>query len=342
MLGGRLACLLAVGTLSAAPVESGAAPAKRQRRSVTRRPSAVPTLVLPPRATDRDRAVGEASLRALGRASGAVVAMDPDTGRVVALVNPANGLFKAYTPCSVFKIVVAIAGLSEGVIDRQSTHVCTDGCWMWPGHGPIDLRRALAVSCNPYFEQIGVKLGWEKIERYAQLLGLGTVSGINLTGETPGKVPQSVPASQVGHVSSHATGVAASAVQVAALLSATINGGVLYRPQVGPAEGFVPQERWRLPPGTVIDGLADGFLSAVNEGSALRAFDPEVVVAGKTGSCSHVGWFASYAPAEHPRLVIVVFLRGSNGHQASAVAGRIYQEIYRTGALPGQVAAGGS
>ncbi|MGH2687655.1 MAG: penicillin-binding transpeptidase domain-containing protein, partial [Actinomycetota bacterium] len=180
------------------------------------------------------------------------------------------------------------------------------------------------------------------VQRYAQLLGLGSVSGINLTGETAGKLPGSVPPAQVGHVSSHATGVTASAVQVAALLSATINGRVLYRPQLGPAEGFVAQERWRLPPGTVIDGLADGFLSAVNEGSAVRAFDPEVVVAGKTGSCSRVGWFASYAPGQRPRLVVVVFLRGSNGHQASAVAGRIYQELYPTGVPPGQVAAGGS
>src|SRR5262245_22690965 len=329
MLTGRVACLLAGATLLATSLEAAAAP-RRVRRSVAR-PPAVPTLILPPRATDRDRAVGEASLKALGRASGAVVAMDPDTGRVVALVNPTEALFKAYCPCSVFKIVVAIAGLSERVIDTRTTHACTDGCWMWAGHGPIDLRRALAVSCNPYFEWIGEQLGYEKVQHYARLLGLGTASGINLTGETAGTVPESVPASQVGHLSSHASGITASAVQIAALLSATINGGVLYRPQIGPAEGFVPQERWRLPPGTVIDGLADGFLSAVNEGSASRAFDPDVVVAGKTGSCSHVGWFASYAPGQRPRLVIVVFLRGSNGHQASAVAGRIYQELYRSG-----------
>jgi len=56
------------------------------------------------------------------------------------------------------------------------------------------------------------------------------------------------------------------------------------------------------------------------------------VVAGKTGSCSHVGWFASYAPADQPEIVVVVFLRPGNGHLASAVAGRIYQEIYKPSA----------
>ena len=75
--------------------------------------------------------------------------------------------------------------------------------------------------------------------------------------------------------------------------------------------------------------MAEGFMSAVNEGSASSAFDPDVVVGGKTGSCSNVGWFASYAPADRPEIVVVVFLRGSNGHHASAVAGRIYQELYR-------------
>ncbi len=76
-------------------------------------------------------------------------------------------------------------------------------------------------------------------------------------------------------------------------------------------------------------GLANGFISAVNEGSANPAFDPDVVVAGKTGSCSQLGWFASYAPADQPEIVIVVFVRRGNGHLASSVAGRIYEDLYK-------------
>ena len=106
------------------------------------------------------------------------------------------------------------------------------------------------------------------------------------------------------------------------------------------AQGFTPKERWRLPSGTVLRGLADGFLSAVNEGSAAEAFDPDIVVAGKTGTCAGVGWFASYAPADKPEIVTVVFLRSATGHQASSVGGRLYQELYK--GLPATVTAGGA
>jgi penicillin-binding protein 2 len=298
-------------------------------RSSTPRSFFVPPLVLSGDASPRDREVGEACLKALGKRRGSVVAMEPRTGRVIALVNPEVGFFQAYTPCSVFKIVVAIAGLTEGIITPQTIHDCHGGCWTWPGHGPIDLRRALAVSCNPYFEWIGERLGYAKIEHYARLLGLGEVSGMNLTGECAGRLPEEVGPERVGHLSSHATGVATSVVQIAVLLSATINGGIVYQPQIAGAETFVPKERWRLPQGTVLGGLRDGFLAAVNEGSAITAFDPDVVVAGKTGSCSRLGWFASYVASEQNEMVVVVFLRPGNGHLASTIAGQIYHELYK-------------
>ncbi len=259
-----------------------------------------------------------------------------------ALVNPVDAMQRAYQPCSVFKIVVAIAGLSEGVITPETTYRCQRGCWMWAGHGPIDLRRALAVSCNPYFEWVGEQLGYDEIQRYARLLGLGEPSGINLTGETPGRLPASVRPDAVGHLSSHASGIATSAVQLAVLISAAINGGVVLQPTLSGPRDFAPRERWRLPAGTRFDGLADGFLAAVNEGSASAAFDPEVAVAGKTGTCSSLGWFASYAPADHPELVVVVFLRRGSGHRASAVAGEIFRELFTSaGALASAPAGAG-
>ena len=292
------------------------------------RAAAAPTVITPPSASTRDVAIAEACRHGLGSTAGAVLALEPQTGRVIALVNPTYGLFNAYQPCSVFKIVVAIAGLTEGVITPETTYRCTKGCWVWPGHGVVNLRRALAVSCNTYFEWVGEQLGYPRIQKYAHLLGLGTASGVNLTGETVGRLPDSVRPELVGHLSSHAAGITTSALQLGVLLSATINGGIIFQPQVGPAAGFVPKERWRLPAGTVVNGLAEGFISAVNEGSASSAFDPDVVVAGKTGSCSQLGWFASYAPADHPEVVVVVFVRRGNGHLASAIAGRIYQELY--------------
>ena len=324
-----LAALLAVPPLSAGG--PAARPGKRgaPRRAAVRRPPAPPALVVPAGADTDDLEVAEAARLGLGRVPGSVVAMDPYTGRVMAVVNPGLGVTSAFQPCSVFKIVVAVAGLTEGVITPESTFDCDGGCWLWPGHGPINLRRALAVSCNPFFERVGERLGYETVQRYSGLLGLGAPSGINLERETPGRVPAFVSPSRVGHVSSHAAGVTTSAVQLAVLLSATINGGAVLEPQVAPPQGFVRRERWRLPQTSVLGQLAEGFLGAVNEGSASSAFDPDVVVAGKTGTCAGVGWFASYAPADRPQIVLVVFVRPGSGHLASAVAGRIYQNLYK-------------
>ncbi|HET8648329.1 MAG TPA: penicillin-binding transpeptidase domain-containing protein, partial [Vicinamibacteria bacterium] len=284
-------------------LEAPAARMRRKTRSKPRRarvyrPPAPPSLVVPVAASTQDLAVGEACRRGLEGVNGAALAMDPHTGRVLAVVNPGLAVSSAYQPCSVFKIVVAVAGLTEGVITPDTVYNCAGGCWMWPGHGPVNLRRALANSCNPYFEWVGERLGYAKVHHYAQRLGLGTPSGINLGPEASGRLPLFVSASQVGHLSSHAEGIATSAVQLAVLLSATINGGIVYQPQLSSPQGFVPRERWRLSPQTVVGGLTDGFLGAVNEGSAATAFDPDVVVAGKTGTCAGLGWFASYAPAD--------------------------------------------
>ena len=129
----------------------------------------LPAVVVPAAASARDLEIGEACRpRARRTRSGAVVAMDPYTGRVISIVNPQRRAWpRAYQPCSVFKIVVAVAGLTEGVITPETIHNCNGGCWMWPGHGPIDLRRALAQSCNPYFEGVGERLGYERVQRYA-------------------------------------------------------------------------------------------------------------------------------------------------------------------------------
>lgn len=309
-----------------------AASATRRSRAARRppRPPAPPSLVLPVSASSRDLAVGEACRRGLEGVNGGAIAMDPRTGRVLAVVNPGVTVSNAYQPCSVFKIVVAIAGLSERAITPETIYNCRGGCWMWPGHGPVDLRRALANSCNPYFEAVGERVGWATVQHYGQLLGLGVPSGINMPEEAGGRLPLFVPPSQVGHVSSHAAGVSTSAVQLGVLLSAALNGGRVFQPQVSGPTNFAPRERWRLPPETVTAGLTEGFLGAVNEGSASTAFDPEIEVAGKTGTCAGLGWFASYAPAEAPEIVLVVFVRPGSGHLASTVGGRIFQYLYKT------------
>jgi len=319
-----LLALLATGSAQAQAPKSAAARARVARWAA----------LLPPDPSERDLVVGEACRKGLGGIQGAVVAMDPKTGRVMSLINPVHGMLNAYQPCSVFKIVTAIAGLSEAVINPDTSFYCTKGCWSWSGHGQINLRRALAVSCNPYFQQVGERVGFFKMQQYAQLLGLGAPTGINVDGESSGWFPTFVKPEGMALLSSHAEGIRTTPVQIATLLSATLNGGILFQPQLAGPNGFVAHERWRLPEGTSINGLAEGFMGAVNEGTASSAFDPDIVVAGKTGTCASVGWFASYAPADKPEVVIVVFMRFGSGHGASAIAGRIYHELFRSQSTP--------
>jgi len=325
-----LLLLLPQLTDAASRTRRGRQKASSTRRAGPRRPPGPPALVVPAAASARDVAVSEAARHGLGSLQGAVVAMDPYTGRVLTVLNPYLGLSTAYEPCSVFKVVVAIGGLTEHVVTPDTVYNCAGGCWFWPGHGPINLRRALAVSCNPYFEWVGEQLGYERIQKYAYLLGLGSPTGVNLPDEAAGRIPLTVPLSGVGHLSSHAKGVGTTAIQLAVLMSAVVNGGIVFEPQLSGSAGFVPKERWRLPPQVVMGGLTEGFLGAVNEGSAANAFDPDVIVAGKTGTCAGVGWFASYAPADKPEMVTVVFVRPGTGHVASAVAGRMYQYLYKS------------
>ena len=153
--------------------------------------------------------------------------MDPYTGRVITVVNPGLAVETAYQPCSVFKIVVAVAGLTEGVITPETR---------------LQLRRRLLAVAGTRPHQPAPRAGpvvqsvlrgggraarlREGAAATPQLLGLGTPSGINLQRETAGRVPLFVGPPRVGHVSSHAKGIATSAVQLAVLLSATINGGI--------------------------------------------------------------------------------------------------------------------
>lgn len=301
--------------------------AKKARKRAPARPIPVSVLA-PPEASPFDFKVVEATRTAIRKRSNvAVVVMDPWTGRVLAIGNPQTGLFTAYQPCSVFKLVVAVAGLTEGVITRDTRYNCSNGCWLSPGHGPIDLGRALAVSCNPYFEWVGERLGFDTVRNYSRLLGLGTPTGINLSGETAGVIPTVVPSGGLGHMSSHAQGVKTSAMQIAVLMSALVNGGVIHEPQFVAPEAVTAKVRSRFSAPSILALLSPGLFSSVTEGSAQRAFDPGFVATGKTGSCSGVGWFASSLGYPRSEMVVVTLVRGGNGSAASAVAAEFYRAL---------------
>ncbi len=161
--------------------------------------------------------------------NGALVAMDPKTGRILAMVskpsfepdifarnilpeewkslveNPHHplqnkGIQGQYPAGSTFKIVTAIAGLESGMITPDTQFICKGAfpygnrdfrCWKEGGHGAISLHRAIVESCDIYFYQVGLKVGVDLIAHYANEFNLGRVTGISLPHEKPGTVPSS-------------------------------------------------------------------------------------------------------------------------------------------------------
>src|SRR2546423_2021391 len=211
---------------------------------------------------------------------GAVVAIDPRNGEVLAMVsspafNPnvyskrfsrdtwkliASNPFKVelnraiqglYSPGSVFKAVMAMAGLSDRAIDPSTTFTCGGSavffgrrfrCYKREGHGTLAVANALKVSCDIFFYNTGARLGVDKIAEYAHSLTFGEVSKIDLDGEKAGLVPSTDWATQKQHrkwypsetisVSIGQGPLIVTPLQVANMMASIANGGTVYRPHV--------------------------------------------------------------------------------------------------------------
>lgn len=173
--------------------------------------------------------IQKAAEDAMADKAGAVVAMEVNSGRLLALVSapalPLNkfeggiptpiwrGLLEdpktplinkpiqgQYPPGSTYKIITALAGLEEKVITPETVHYCPGflnfgnrryGCWKKGGHGAVNLNKAISESCDVYFYQVGQKLGVDTLARYAAMFGLGRKTGIKLEHEKDGLVPTS-------------------------------------------------------------------------------------------------------------------------------------------------------
>ena len=284
-----------------------------------------------------DPVVRQAAINALGNMNGTVLAIQPTSGRILAMVNQKLALSSGAQPCSTIKLSVALAALSEGIITKE-TQVRLGG------RSHMNLTLALAHSNNAYFEAVGRKLGFEKVAYYAHLYGLGELAGYHIPGETPGVYPrQEIPAKLggVGKMCSFGEGVSMTPLQLGALVTAISNGGTLYYLQhpTTPAEvaNFQPIVKRHLNIAGLIPEISDGMAGAVEYGTARRVlinFKEEEVL-GKTGTCSRAGtrfgWFASYANTSAGRIVVVVFLEGGRptfGPKAAEIAGRMYRNLY--------------
>jgi len=331
---------------------------------------------------------------------GSAVAMDADTGEILALVsapsyNPnlfARGiaskewrdllaspndplqnraLQNTYQPGSVFKIVVALAALEEGLVDPDETVVCNGRtrinnevkrCWRAGGHGPVNLHEALVDSCNIYFYHLGQKLGIERLAKQARRWGLGHPTGIELEGEKSGLVPDREWSLATrgtdwypGETVSVAIGqgpLLMTSMQAAVMMAAIANGGEIVTPHLVLGEEHEKTSLHVDPEN--LEVVRHALWAVVNDkGTAGSARVAGLDVAGKTGTAQVIrqksqidsedlpyefrdhAWFASFATRGEKRLAVVVFVEhGGHGGSAAAPLARTLYETY-FGSLPG-------
>jgi len=284
-----------------------------------------------------DPVVRAAAIDALGNMNGTALAIDPSSGRILAMVNQKLALSSGAEPCSTIKLAVGLAALDEGLVTRD-TPVNLGG------HYTMTLTKALALSVNPYFETLGRMLGFERVKHYANMFGLGELAGYNIQGEQLGVYPdRALPEAQggVGRMCSFGESISMTPLQLGALVSAIANGGTLYylqHPQTaGEIAAFEPKVKRILDIAPLIPEMHDGMEGAVNYGTArsLRANFHEFPVLGKTGTCSNngtrFGWFASYAETPSGRIVTVIFLEGGRptfGPKAAELTGAFYRGLW--------------
>jgi len=280
-----------------------------------------------------DLDVRRAAVEALGPLNGAVVVSDPNTGRILTMVNQKLALSDGYQPCSTIKVPVAFAALSEGIIEPETMRKIY-------GRTKINLTQALAKSNNQYFAGLGEELGYQKVSYYAHLFGLGEKAGLDIPGEHAGHFPAEPPKNGgMGMLTSFGEEISLTPLQLAAFMGSIANGGTLYYLQhprsMEDVANFVPRVKRRLDIATQITQVEPGMRGAVQYGTARRinaiTEDP---IKGKTGTCSdrrtHLGWFGSFDEVNGRKVVVAVLLTGGKpciGPAAAGVAGNVYKNL---------------
>ena len=313
------------------------------------------------------------------------VVMDPRTGDVLAMAsrpsyNPnkfwqANdeawrnrAISSVYEPGSTFKAMVAGTALQEGVVAPNMTFydpghidVSEKRIQNWNGEsfGNVTFTDIVKNSINTCFAQIGLWLGGEKLNEYAEKFGFGQATGIELPGEESGilfanpkeMVSSDVATMAIGH------SIAVTPLQLVTAMSAVANDGVLLKPhiikQITNADGSVYKEYGREEVHRVIDSATDKTLVGLLEqvvatGGGSKAAVKGYRIAGKTGTAQkinehtsgymegrYIASFCGFAPVENPELVVLVVIddpsAGSfyGGQIAAPVARDIFSQLFR-------------
>jgi penicillin-binding protein 2 len=266
------------------------------------------------------------------------------------MVNRASG--GMYTPGSVFKPVVALAGLENGLLTPEDAYFCPGHyvigggrkyCWLHRGHGLLDLQGAIQHSCNVYFFHASLKMGHETIVHMAQALGLGQPTGIALDVDVPGLVPDEAwkrgrigdgwRAGDTLNLSIGQGWVTVTPLQMAMVTAALANQGTLYAPRLVLATRPGGEEAFRAEPPVVAnrlnwsersrrvvrEGMYDVVMSPTGTGRLARV--PGIEVAGKTGTAEYGpsalnkkrGWMIAFAPFREPRYAVAVVVDDAEG-----------------------------
>jgi len=277
-----------------------------------------------------------------------------------------------YPPGSTFKVITAIAGLQENIISQLTTFTCT-GVWdelsqpfkCWGVHGESDLKRAIIMSCDTYFYNVGYlfyKANSQGMQNWARQMGLGKETGVDLPGEAVGRIPDPEWKARVGETDIDKMWMPGNSVnfsigqgdilvtplQLATVYSEIANGGREVKPHVGmrvedqvtgkPSVSLQPEGGMQLPVSTdtlkaVQEGLAGATATGTTVGDTWVGFNTPV--SGKTGTAqvsgkSDYAWYAAYAPSNNPQYVVVVLIEqgGGGGSVAAPTARKVMESIF--------------
>ena len=244
-----------------------------------------------------------------------------------------------YEPGSTFKILTLAAAIDSGNADLNSTFFCNGGyivngerikCWKHAGHGSQDLTKATENSCNCCFMQLALRMGVSEFYDYLYAFGLGQKTGDIFDGESSGIVTNEkyVTENDLARIG-FGQSVAVTPVQLAAAVSAAVNGGYLYSPyiveQVVSSDGTVIEQADPSPVRQVISGETSATVrqilqSVVDNGTGRNAKIEGYYVGGKTGTAqkydeygrvsagSYICSFIGFAPADDPRYLCLILV----------------------------------
>ena len=272
-----------------------------------------------------------------------------------------HAVVSPYEPGSTFKVITACAAIEEGVMSHGETHECTGSrsigrrsisCVMHGGsraHGPVDLEHIIIDSCNTGIATVAMAIGADRMSRWLKRFGFGEETGIELAGESRGILapPEKWSQMQLANVG-FGQGIGVTPLQLLSAYCTIANGGRRVRPRVvkaiteasGAIEHAAHPEPKRILSEETAARMRRVMTKVVEEGTGKAAAIPGRLVAGKTGTAQkptpeagfrsglYIGSFAGFAPADDPRLaVIVVIDEPRNGHYGGVVAAPAFRAI---------------